>query len=158
MDYNFRDKLWDALKIMGPTYLKPKFRKYWTPECPVAGYCYVVSEVLYHIMKEHGHEFAAYVMKVQMPGVYNEPDEVITHWFLKSPKGKIVDFTREQFPFKLNYEKGIRKFFLTSDMSKRAQVLYNLLIALSGSLNTNQKNIGESEKDDDHDGNGAIFS
>ena len=41
--------------------------------------------------------------------------------------GKIMDYTANQYIFKLDYTKAKRAYFLTKEISKRGKVLANLL-------------------------------
>ena len=142
MKYTFKEKLYDALTIMGPSYLKKEYRNLWTPECPVTGYCYVVSEAIYYIMKDKGTELFPYVMRVYPKSrVYTgHPNESIsgtiydTHWFLKNHYGKILDYTCDQYDELLKYGEGRQCGFLTKQPSKRGAELIKLLHSLSGKL------------------------
>lgn len=75
---------------MGKKYLKQPYKDLWSADNPTLGYCYVVSEFLYH---EFPGKYIPYVMKIENG----------THWFLKDVEGNIVDYTVEQFNNKLNY-------------------------------------------------------
>ena len=140
--YTFKEKLYDALVIMGPSYLKPEYRDLWTPECPVTGYCYVVSEAIYYITKDKGTELYPHVMRV-IPKIRNYTcgsNESITgtiydtHWFLKNEEGRILDYTCWQYDELLKYGTARRAAFLTKKPSKRGEELIKLLHSLSGKL------------------------
>ena len=79
---------------MGIKYLKSQYKSEWTPKRPTTGYCYVVSEVIYHYDSPEGSR--PYKMKVGA-------DE---HWFIKTPRGKIIDRTADQYNKPLDYSKG----------------------------------------------------
>ena len=90
--------------------LKPQFRGH---SNPYWGHCYVASEVAYHLKyKELG--FKPFILNV----------DGITHWFLKNPQTQdIVDITKDQFDFDLDYNKAKGCGFLTKSPSKRSQIL-----------------------------------
>jgi len=112
-----KHELDDALREMGPKYLKERYRERWTPERPTTGYCYVVSEVLYHYEAPEGSK----------PYVVRMHDGNETHWFLKDPKGRVIDFTADQYDEPVPYDKGKPCAFLTKQLSKRGRVLADLL-------------------------------
>jgi len=110
------EKLNDVLRLMGKKYLKPQYKNDWSHEKPATGYCYVVTEVAYHYLAPKG--YAPYVMKT------GDND---THWFLKNPEGEIIDLTADQFDEIPDYSKGRPQNFLTKEISKRGEVLAQLL-------------------------------
>ena len=80
--------------------------------CPVAGHCYVASEVVYHLAaRDLGYKPAT----VRHEGV--------VHWFLIGPDGTIVDPTAEQFVIPVPYALGRGRGFLTREPSARARVV-----------------------------------
>lgn len=89
----------DKLKLIGNKYLKSPYKEKWTSDNPTFGYCYVVSECLYH-----------YCYKEYYPHYINMGEEG-THWFLKDKQGDIIDFTAKQFDFKVDYSKAKRGTF-----------------------------------------------
>jgi len=103
-----------ALRKMGTKYLKKDYKDKWSENNPTRGYCYVVSEVLYHY---YYIDTMPYILKVG-----NE-----NHWFLKDEDGKVMDYTADQYIFKLDYTKAKRAYFLTKEISNRGKVLANLL-------------------------------
>lgn len=109
-------KLNGALRQMGKKYLKPQYRDEWTPERPTEGYCYVVAEVIYHYLAPEGCR--PYVIKT---------GENQTHWFLKYPKGKVIDLTVAQFDEPVDYAQGKPHNFRTKEISKRGKILADLL-------------------------------
>lgn len=111
-----RQKLHDALRLMGRKYLKPQFRDQWTPERPTTGYCYVVAEVVYHYLAPKGNR--PYVMKI---------GENETHWFIKDSDGRVIDLTADQFDEPIDYTQGHPQNFLTKEISKRGKMLADLL-------------------------------
>jgi hypothetical protein len=88
-------------------------KKYQGSPNPVAGHCYVASEALFHILKNHA-----------MPGwksmfVRHEGEP---HWFLRHPQSQmILDPTADQFKSPIPYRVAVGKGFLTKDPSKRAK-------------------------------------
>ncbi len=80
---------------------------------PMAGHCYVASEVYFHLSSE--------IMKPCVVRVNRE----ITHWFLENiDTGERVDITAAQFKSKSPpYEKAKGCGFLTKQPSKRAAIL-----------------------------------
>jgi len=106
-------KLFRALRRMGPKYLKSSYKSKWSRERPTTGYCYVVSEFLYH-----------YIFKRNVDVYFTRVGKG-THWYLKQD-GKIIDLTADQFIDEtVNYNKGQRASFITKHPSKRAIRLYN---------------------------------
>lgn len=138
----FRNTLNEALRIMGPSYLKKEYRNLWTPEVPVIGYCYVVSEAIYYIMKSKGKQLYPHVMRVfpDRSEYTGSPGETLhgtvydTHWYLLNESGSIIDYTSNQYDFELKYGTGKRCGFLTKNPSRRGKELIKLLHSLSGKL------------------------
>lgn len=81
--------------------LKPKFRKEWSENNHTRGYCYLLSEVLYHY-------FPNYINYTpRMVYVGNE-----THWYLQNDEtGEIADFTAQQYGLPIPYYMGIKRAF-----------------------------------------------
>jgi hypothetical protein len=111
-----KKKLDDALRQMGPKYVKEPYRGDWTPDKPTTGYCYVVAEVGYHHFAPKGS--CPCVMKTGA----NE-----THWFVRTPMGEVIDLTSDQFNEPLDYSKGKPQNFMTKEISKRGKILAELL-------------------------------
>lgn len=108
-----KEKLHKALIRMGPKYLKPKYREAWSESNPTNGYCYVVSEVIYHYLAPEGSK--PKVVKVTPEG---------THWWIETKDGTILDGTSEQFKGeKIPYHQGRGNGFLTKIPSERARIL-----------------------------------
>jgi hypothetical protein len=80
---------------------------------PLAGWCYVASEVLYHVLG--GKEAGWKAVQMQHEGV--------SHWFLEHEDGTIVDITAGQFEVAPKYKLGKGRGFLTKKPSKRAQAI-----------------------------------
>lgn len=100
-------------EALTPDLLKPMYRK--KARHPHAGHCYVASEALYHMWgKQQG--FEPCVMHVNNG----------THWFLKRGD-QIMDPTKDQFNFELDYSKAKRQAFLTYLPSKRCKQLIERL-------------------------------
>jgi len=83
----------------------------------LAGHCYVATEVLYHLMDDNmRNKYSPATLKINN----------ITHWFLKEKNGNnIIDITKQQFDFPLDYTISTNRSFLTKTPSKRALVLIN---------------------------------
>ena len=111
-----KEKLYDALRKMGPKYVKKQYRNRWTPERPTTGYCYIVAEVVYHYLAPKGSKPHV----VRMNG-----DE--THWCIVLPDGQIVDLTSDQYDEPVPYDKGRPHAFMTPRISKKGRILAKLL-------------------------------
>jgi len=107
-----KDILYSALRHMGKKYIKEPYKSHWTPDCPVLGYCYVVSEVLSHRMGSD--KVMPYRIKIS---------DTESHWFLKAQNGDVIDLTADQYDYKLPYNTAKKASFLTKSLSKRGQVL-----------------------------------
>ena len=84
------------------------------------GHCYIASEAVYHYWgKDRG--FKPQVMKMIIDGVEG------THWFLRRD-GEIVDPTKDQFDFEVDYTNGKGCGFLTKHPSKRCMELMRKVI------------------------------
>lgn len=81
------------------------------------GHCYVATETLYHLLDDNEKlNYVPAILKINN----------ITHWFLKNKNtDEIIDITKEQFNFELDYSKSRNCFFLTKTPSKRSQTLIN---------------------------------
>jgi len=87
---------------------------------PVAGHCYVASEVLYHLW---GGKAAGWKsMHVNHEGV--------SHWYLMN-QTEIIDPTASQFATPVDYSKGKGKGFLTALPSKRAMYVIRRVLVYS---------------------------
>lgn len=88
---------------------------------PMAGHCYVASEVLYHQLG--GKEAGWTPQCVRHEGG--------SHWYLKHTDGTIIDPTCDQFTTPVPYDKGRGCGFLTREPSKRSQVILDRLSSLA---------------------------
>lgn len=113
-----KEDLYNALRKMGRKYLKVDKDK-WTPERPTVGYCYVVSEYVYHYLAPEGTE------------PYRLKTNDSSHWFLKYPDGQIIDLTFDQYDDELNYNIAQKRNFITKKPSKTAQLL-NIILNTTG--------------------------
>lgn len=86
------------LKQLNGELLKKPYRDLWSFKNPTLGYCYIVSETLYHYVDEDVKVFC-----INM-------GESGTHWYV-TINGAIVDFTGEQFKEPVDYSKGVGKGF-----------------------------------------------
>jgi len=79
---------------------------------PLAGHCYVASEVLYHLFLNDEWK-PCFIRHEGSP-----------HWFLRNRRtGRVLDVTAEQFKTPVPYDKAVGKGFLTKKPSARAQVV-----------------------------------
>ncbi len=84
---------------------------------PLYGHCYIATEALYYLLDDK--EKNKYV-----PSTINVNG--ITHWFLKHKHtSEIIDITKSQFDFELDYSKSRNRFFLSPKPSKRTLILIN---------------------------------
>ncbi len=111
-----RHKLKTALRHMGTEHLRDRYKDRWTPDRPTTGYCYVVTEVLFHFLAPEGYQ--PHVM------VTGGDD---THWFLKGPDGDVIDVTDDQFDYELDYSQGESRDLRTKELSIGGRVLADLL-------------------------------
>lgn len=95
----------EKLAKLGPVLLKPAYKKKWTEARPTTGYCYLVSEALFH-----------YVLPDSFPNMINLGEHG-THWFLRDRYLKmngryiVIDLTGNQFDFEVPYDKARRAAF-----------------------------------------------
>jgi len=96
--------------------LKSKYKKLKNKN-KYTGHCYVATETLYHLMDEKTRlEYCPAILKIG-----ND-----THWFLKNKNnGNIIDLTKNQYCFKLDYSNARNAAFLTKIPSKRTLILIN---------------------------------
>lgn len=86
------------LKELNGKLLKKQYSELWTEDNPTLGYCYIVSEAIYHYFKG---EIKAFCINM---------GELGTHWYT-TIDDEVVDYTGEQFGEPLNYSKGVCKGF-----------------------------------------------
>jgi hypothetical protein len=80
---------------------------------PVTGHCYVASEAAYHLL---GGKAAGWTpMFIQHEGA--------PHWFLRGPRGQVLDITSAQFKTDVPYSAATAKGFLTREPSARARTV-----------------------------------
>lgn len=85
---------------------------------PVAGHCYVASEVLFFLLRRYFGQWRPEFVRVG-----GAP-----HWFLRHLKTRqILDVTADQFSVVIPYDKARRKGFLTRIPSKRAKEMLRRL-------------------------------
>lgn len=117
---NFNQELINkALLNIGPKYLKVDWKKKWSEESPTTGYCYLISEILYHYIYSNSQSYCIDLNKYG------------THWFVAIGK-EIIDLTSNQYDFKIPYRKAKHKSFLQGTIktergyiSKKANLLYD---------------------------------
>lgn len=92
-----KDVLHRSLLRMGKTHLKKEMKDSWSPDNVTRGYCYVVSEMVYHYFNDGS--LRPFILT-------NIPDEPISHRYLMSDD-MIIDLTGDQFKNKtINYSLG----------------------------------------------------
>lgn len=106
-----KESLHTALKGMGADFLVVDKHK-WSSDKPTTGYCYVVSEVVYHFYAPRGTKPA----RLENAGTSS-------HWFLVYPGNMVIDLTLDQNPEPFDYHKAEYRDFYTADISARARVL-----------------------------------
>jgi len=92
--------------------LHPAFKKQRSQHL-TAGHCYVASEVAYTLLGGKAQGWKP--MQMRHRGT--------SHWFLQHSSGQIFDPTVEQFSITPDYSKARGRGFLTSQPSRRAQIL-----------------------------------
>lgn len=103
------------IEALSPDLLKKEWRDQ-EDRKPLAGYCYVVSETLYHTWgKQNGYQ----PTQIEWEGV--------SHWYLSDMTGDVIDLTSSQFDTTPDYPLGKRRGFLTKEPSKRSQTLISRL-------------------------------
>lgn len=97
------------IENLSPDLLKKEYREI-NKNNPMYGHCYVASEVFYHLSEK---KYRSKILKVGN----------ITHWFLIDDSENIIDITKDQFDFSLDYNNSRNCAFLTKEPSLRAQKL-----------------------------------
>jgi hypothetical protein len=90
-----------------------RYHKYANSSAPLAGYCYVASEALYHLMGGKSSGLIPQVLRLS---------DGQTHWYLKGSNGVVYDPTAEQFDNIIEYT-GRPTGYLTKTPSKRTRLL-----------------------------------
>ncbi len=86
-----KERLHWSLKQMGPKHLKSPYKEQWTEDNPTRGYCYVVSEFIYH--------FIPLRFEIK-PMILKDNPEPGSHRYLMI-NDVVIDLTVDQFD---NYE------------------------------------------------------
>lgn len=82
-----------------------------------SGHCYVATEAIYYLLDDDDKKY-------YIPSILKINN--ITHWFLKNRiTGDIIDPTKKQFDFIIDYTKSRNSSFLTKKPSKRTLILLN---------------------------------
>lgn len=114
----------DTLRTVGDRWLTKKYKHEWDINSPTNGYCYIVAEVVFHYVVDHGTPICISF------------EDGTTHWYVRdNVSGQIVDFTRQQFgDERIPYERGVGRGFMKGGVptskgfiSKRAHELALLL-------------------------------
>lgn len=99
--------------------LKDKYKLICSNKHRYFGHCYVATETFYHSLPE-------FEKLNWIPQILST--EHGTHWFLKNKiTNEIIDLTKEQFSYTLDYSKSTGCGFLTKNPSKRSLILMNRL-------------------------------
>ena len=88
-----------TLSLIGNSMLKKPYKDNWSRDNITYGYCYIMSEVLYHYAEG---DVKAHCINLGKEG---------THWFV-TINNQIIDFTAAQFNGKIDYNKSIGKGLL----------------------------------------------
>lgn len=94
-----QEQVRQKLLSLNGSMLKKEYAKKWSRDNPTLGYCYIVSEALYHYLEGDIKAFCI-----------NLGSELGTHWFVKID-GIVTDYTGEQFSEPIDYSKAIGKGF-----------------------------------------------
>ena len=101
--------------------LKPEWRRLAEATGrPMLGHCYAASEAVYHLL---GGKAAGYT-----PMSIRHEDG--PHWWVRGPRGEVIDPTAEQFVTPVPYGRSVAKGFLTRQPSKRAAEIIRRIGAL----------------------------
>jgi hypothetical protein len=91
------------MKELNGELLSKQYKYLWREDNPTFGYCYIVSEALYHYFYDENF----------VPFCINYGNDIGTHWFLKNIETEeISDFTGNQFEFEVDHKLGKRRTFL----------------------------------------------
>ena len=116
-----RDDLYQALRHMGPHYLKGPFLDEWSDSNPTRFFDYVVTEWLVHFRSPQG----TFAFRSTVPG------QDAKHYFVRWPDSTLIDLTAEQFAdWKLVDYASAKKASLPDIPSTRARVLDSLMLSL----------------------------
>lgn len=116
-----KERLHWSLRQMGNKHLKSPYKEQWTPDNPTRGYCYVVSEFIYHYCP---------TKMDKTPMLLKDNPEQGTHRYIKL--GDIViDLTVDQFPnySQVDYKRGKPQGFMwvkNGEASNRTKMLADI--------------------------------
>lgn len=106
---------------------------------PLAGYCYIASEALYHLWgKARG--FHPYRVVVEDPVL-----GTLAHWYLRKD-AVILDITADQFVWFVPYDKGVKRPFLTKKPSQRTGIVIRRLKGILMATNSSAKKAWNTRK------------
>jgi len=91
---------------------------------PLAGLCYVLSEAFHFL---YGKRFGLTPYRARHYG--------LTHWWLQTTAGKVIDLTAGQYTRPFPYSKGRAGGFLTKRPCRRTRAILRLLAALTPRTN-----------------------
>lgn len=89
-----QDEMDAKLLDLGNRLVHADWKARWTPERPATGYCYIVTEVLWHYGLAEGRP------------EYLKLPEGGTHWYLRAADGTVTDLTASQFETPPDYSTG----------------------------------------------------
>ena len=120
-----RQRLHWSLKQMGKKHLKSPYKEQWTEDNPTRGYCYVVSEFIYHYFPTRLDKTPMLLKDIPEPG---------THRYIKLGE-VIIDLTVDQFPdiSQVDYTQGKSSPFMWvkgGGPSKRTKLLADIYFGI----------------------------
>lgn len=105
-------------ETLSPDLLQPRYRKEAIGKCREYGHCYVATEALWHLI---GGRYSGYRPRYAIDG------DGDTHWWLENGSARL-DPTSPQYTrteLRKLYVAGVFCGFLTSNPSRRAQIVMN---------------------------------
>lgn len=107
----FKAELYRGLLVMGKKNVRQEYRHLWSEDKPYIGYCYVVTELLYHLSD-----------KKITPKVLPTPEG--KHWYIQLSDGTPLDLTSDR---EYDYTAGVKRSFMTQAMSARTKQLKEIM-------------------------------
>lgn len=87
----------DKLRELGNCLIRDEYKSLWSEDSPTTGYCYILSEVIYHYTNGDYKIFR-----------FSYDNNTKSHWFLKR-NGEVIDMTFNQFDNEDNFDKSEEK-------------------------------------------------
>lgn len=100
-----------GLLLLGRKNVRKNYRHLWSEENPSFGYCYVITELLYHLSD-----------RVATPKTIATSEG--KHWYIELPDGTTLDYAKDNI---YDYSQGKKSSFMTVQMSARARKLKDLM-------------------------------